>query len=291
MLGVSSSTRHSSLVVRHCLIACRWGRGYSCGMAPIWGRYGPFFLYGYSVVLGLGVMAALAVTAWRARRKDTLPNPLPLGEGTGAWLDGALTAAGGALVGGRAVYVWLNAAYFAENPTETAQVWLGGLNYHGALVGGLAALWLWARLSGRPFLRHAALFAPGLALLVAFGWAACAVEGCAFGRAAPPGLWAGDLPDDTGVFALRYRTQIGGVVGALAVFAVVWWAAARLRPAALVWTTLGGLAVVHIVVALGRGDPSRAVLGVRLDFLMELGLLAVASIAIGVDGLRKRSGQ
>ena len=66
---------HSSLVVRHCLIACRWGRGYSCGMAPIWGRYGPFFLYGYSVVLGLGVMAALAVTAWRARRKDTLPNP------------------------------------------------------------------------------------------------------------------------------------------------------------------------------------------------------------------------
>lgn len=260
-------------------------------MAPIWGRYGPFFLYGYSVVLGLGVMAALAVTAWRARRKDTLPNPLPLGEGTGAWLDGALTAAGGALVGGRAVYVWLNTAYFAENPTETAQVWLGGLNYHGALVGGLAALWLWARLSGRPFLRHAALFAPGLALLVAFGWAACAVEGCAFGRAAPPGLWAGDLPDDTGVFALRYRTQIGGVVGALAVFAVVWWAAARLRPAALVWTTLGGLAVVHIVVALGRGDPSRAVLGARLDFLMELGLLAVASIAIGVDGLRKRSGQ
>lgn len=257
-------------------------------MAPIWGRYGPFFLYGYSVVLGLGVMAALAVTAWRARRKDTLPNPLPLGEGTGAWLDGALTAAGGALVGGRAVYVWLNAAYFAENPTETAQVWLGGLNYHGALVGGLAALWLWARLSGRPFLRHAALFAPGLALLVAFGWAACAVEGCAFGRAAPPGLWAGDLPDDTGVFALRYRTQIGGVVGALAVFAVIWWAAARLRPAALVWTTLGGLAVVHIVVALGRGDASPVVLGARLDLLVELGLLAAAVIGVGVARLPNR---
>ena len=273
-------------------------------MAPIWGRYGPFFLYGYNVVLGLGVLAALAVTAWRARHKDPLPNPLPRGEGTedllpntlpegegtGAWLDGALAAAGGALVGGRGVYVWLNAAYFAENPTEAAQVWLGGLNYHGALLGGLAALWLWARLSGRPFLRHAALFAPGLALLVAFSWAACAAEGCAFGRAAPPGLWAGDLPDDTGVYALRYRTQIAGVLGALAVFAVVWRVEARLRPAALVWSTLGGLALVHIVVALGRGDPSPVVLGARLDFLMELGLSAAAVVAIGVGGLRKRGG-
>ena len=74
-------------------------------MAPIWGRYGPFFLYGYSVVLGLGILAALAVTAWRARRDSTLPNPLPEGEGSGGWLDGALATAAGALLGGRAVRI------------------------------------------------------------------------------------------------------------------------------------------------------------------------------------------
>ena len=263
-------------------------------MAPIWGRYGPFFLYGYSVVLGLGVLAALGVTAWRARREDPLPSPLPggegmdgplpnslpEGEGTRGWPDGALAAAGGALVGGRAVYVWLNMVYFAENPAEAWQVWAGGLNYHGALLGGLAAVWLWARLTRRPFLRYAALLAPGLALLVAFGWAACAVEGCAYGRAAPPGLWAGDLPDDTGVYALRYRTQIAGAVGALVVFALAWWAAARLRPAALFWGTLGGLALVQALVALGRGDPSPVVLGARLDLLLELGLLAAAATGL-----------
>ena len=245
-------------------------------MAPIWGRYGPFFLYGYSVVLGLGVLAALGVTAWRARREDPLPNPLPEGEGTRGWLDGGLAAAGGALVAGRAVYVWLNAAYFAENPAEAWQLWSGGLNYHGALLGGLAALWLWARLTRRPFLRYAALLVPGLALLVAFGWAACAVEGCAYGRAATPGPWAADLPDDSGVYALRYRTQIAGAVGALAVFGLAWGAAARLRPSALFWVTLGGLALVHAGVALGRGDPSPVVLGARLDLWVELGLLAAA---------------
>ena len=154
------------------------------------------------------------------------------------------------------------------------------MNYHGALLGGLAALWLWARLTRRPFWRTAALSAPGLALLVAFGWAACAVEGCAYGRAAAPGLWAGDLPDDSGVYALRYRTQFAGALGALAVFAAAWWAAARVRPAALFWGTLGGLALIHAVVALGRGDPSPVVLGARLDFWVELGLLAAAVVGL-----------
>ena len=52
-----------------------------------------------------------------------LPNPLPKGEGTRGWLDGALAAGCGALLGGRAVYVWLNATYFAENPAEAWQLW------------------------------------------------------------------------------------------------------------------------------------------------------------------------
>ena len=276
-------------------------------MAPIWGRYGPFFLYGYSVVLGLGVLAALGVTALLARRRGPLPpiplpvggvrvgsaadegvsgplpNPLPVGEGTSGWLDGALAAGGGALLGGRAVFVWLNAAYFAENPAEAGQLWLGGLNYHGALLGGLAALWLWARLSGRPFRRYAGLLAPGLALLVAFGWAACAVEGCAYGRAAAPGLWAGDLPDDAGVYALRYRTQLAGALGALLVFAGACWAAGRVRPATLFWATLSGLALVHGVVALGRGDPSPVVLGMGLVLWAEMGLLVMSIIGVSVS--------
>lgn len=209
--------------------------------------------------------------------------PLPRGEGTRGWLDGALLAGGGALLGGRAVFVWLNAAYFAENPAEAGQLWLGGLNYHGALLGGLAALWLWARLSGRPFGRYAGLLAPGLALLVAFGWAACAVEGCAYGRAAVPGLWAGDLPDDAGVYALRYRTQLAGAIGALLVFGGAWWAAGRLRPATLLWGTLGGLALVHGVVALGRGDPSPVVWGMRLVLWAETGLLVMSMIGVSVS--------
>jgi phosphatidylglycerol:prolipoprotein diacylglycerol transferase len=244
-------------------------------MMPIWGRYGPFYLYGYSVVLGLGVVLALGLTA-ASRRADDAPG----------WWDGALAAATGALVGGRAVFVWLNGAYFAENLGEAWQLWRGGLSYHGALLGGLLALWLWAllahraRATGRPWGRYAGLMAPGLALLTAFGWAACWAEGCAYGRAAPPGLWAADLPDDAGVFALRYPAQLLGAAGALGVAALTWVAAGRARPAALFWGALGGLSLVHALVGLLRGDPTPVVGGVRLDVWIDLALVGVSVVGL-----------
>jgi phosphatidylglycerol:prolipoprotein diacylglycerol transferase len=237
-------------------------------MTDILGRYGPYFLYTYTVVLGLGVALALGVTAALARR-----------EGPRDWLDGALVAAAGALLAGRAVFVLLNSPYFAENPAEAPRLWLGGLNYHGALLGGLVALWLWARLTGRPAARYLGLFAPGLALLTAFGWAACRFEGCAYGLPTLAGPLAADLPDNLGVFAVRYRTQAFGCAAALIVFAVAWWASGRARPALLFWGVLGGLSLVHAVVALGRGDPAPLVGGPRLDFLVDLALLAVSLLA------------
>jgi phosphatidylglycerol:prolipoprotein diacylglycerol transferase len=237
-------------------------------LSDILARYGPYFLYTYSVLMWLGVASSLAVAAALARRAD-VPD----------WLDGALAAAAGALLAGRVAFVRLNAEYFAENPFEAWQVWLGGLNYHGALLGGLAGLWLWSRLARRPFYRHAALLMPGLALLSAFGWAACRFEGCAYGLPAPPGWPAADLPDDLGVFAVRYRTQLFGALGSLAVFALALAAYRRARPALLFWGVLAGLSLVHAAVALLRGDPVPEVAGWRLDWLLDLGLMAMCLVA------------
>lgn len=237
-------------------------------MSPILTRYGPYFLYAYTVVLGLGVVAALGLTSVLARR-----------EGIRGRLDGAPAASAGALLGGRAVFVWLNQPYFAENPADAWQLWLGGLNYYGVLLGGLAGLWLWAKLTGRSFQRYAGLFAPGLALLAVAGWAACGVEGCAYGRAAAPGLLAANLPDALGVLAVRYRTQLGGAVASLVVFGAALWGFGRVRPGLLFWGTLGALSLGRAIIALWRGDVAPVVAGRRLDLLMDLGLLAVSLVA------------
>jgi phosphatidylglycerol:prolipoprotein diacylglycerol transferase len=238
-------------------------------MPKILSRYGPFFLYAYTVILGLGLVAALGLTARLARQREV-----------GDWLDGVLAVGTGALLAGRAVFVALNRPYFAENPAEVWQLWLGGLNYHGALLGGLAGLWLWARLTGRPFGHYAGLFAPGLALLAVAGWAACAADGCAYGRAAAPGLLAANLPDDLGVLAARYRTQLGGAVASLAVFGAALWGFGRAQPALLFWAVLGGLSLGRVIIAFGRGDAAPVVAGVRLDLLVDFGLLAAALVAL-----------
>ena len=238
-------------------------------MTDILARFGPYFLYTYTVILGGGVVLSLGITAVMTRR-----------SAAPGWLDGTLAAAAGALLAGRAVFVWLNAEYFAENPFEAWQIWLGGLNAHGALLGGLAALWLWARLARRPFYTYAGLLAPGLALLAAFGWAACRFEGCAYGLSAAPGLLSADLPDNLGVFAVRYRTQLFGAIGSLVVFTLALAASGRVRPALLFWGTLAGLSLVRVAVALGRGDHAPVVAGLRLDMLVDLMLLAVSLIAI-----------
>ena len=218
-------------------------------MHPILGRYGPFFLYGYSVALGLGVAASLGLMAYLAR-KDVETS----------WLDGALLALLAGVLGGRFGFVVGQWAYFQERPSEIMDIWQGGLSYHGALLAGLLTLWLWCWWRKRPFYTYALLLAPSLALLHVFGWLACWLEGCGYGREAvlDGTIWmqwlTADLPDDFGVFALRYQTQVLGILLSLLVFVVVWWANGRWSSPRLLGGTLLALTLIQILLHPMRGD-------------------------------------
>jgi phosphatidylglycerol:prolipoprotein diacylglycerol transferase len=235
-------------------------------MFPIFGRYGPFFLYGYSVVLGLGLVVSLGFTAWLAQDKS---RP--------GWLDGLLLSLLAGVAGGRFGYVLGQWEYFRERPAEIGDIWQGGLSYHGALLAGLLALALWCRWRKRPFYQDAALFAPALALLHVFAWLGCWLEGCAYGREVvlDGSLWlrwlATDLPDSFGVFGLRYRTQMGGMVLSLLLFLSVWWRYGRWPASSLFWLTLFALSTIHTLLHFGRSD----VTGINLILNVALALLSL----------------
>jgi phosphatidylglycerol:prolipoprotein diacylglycerol transferase len=246
---------------------------------PILGRYGPFFLYSYTAIMGLGLAAAVGLTHRLAPRR-------PAAAG---WLDALLAGLVGAVIGGRIGYVAAHWDYFRAEPDEIGLVWAGGLGYHGALAGGLLGLWLWSRWRGRSFVAIAGLVAPGLALAHAFGWLACWFEGCAYGREAALGLLAADLPDSYGVYAVRYQTQVIGLGLSLAAFAVVMWRWSRLAAGPAFALTLLLLSAGRAAVSLLRGDEALMIGAVRLETAIEGALaLGAMEVLLGAAAGRRR---
>jgi phosphatidylglycerol:prolipoprotein diacylglycerol transferase len=228
-------------------------------MYPILGRYGPFFLYSYTVVMALGLACGVGLTAWLERR-DGAHHP--------GWIDGLIVAIVAGLAGGRAGFVIANWTYFSEEPGEIGLVWQGGLSYHGALLAGMLGLLTWAVWRRRSFARVSGLFAPGLVLVSAFGWLACWFEGCAYGREAAFGPLVADLPDSYGVYALRYQTQLMGVIFCLLIFPLIYALRNRLRPGLLLGFTLVLLSAGRLVITLFRGD---GVMRLSADGVIRLG--------------------
>ena len=229
-------------------------------MYPILGRYGSFFLYSYTTVLGLGVVAGVALVWWQTGREKRpfSPNPLLLG----------LTLA---LLLGRASFVWAQWDYFQQRPDQIWQLWQGGFTYHGALLGGLMGAWLGRKTVPLP------LLALPLALLHAAGWAACLLEGCAYGHPTTLGLLAADLPDDFGVMALRYQTQLVGLLASLLLLGVLFWLYWRWgKNGRFFFLTLLLTSLIHLPLTLLRGDPVTQFGSLRLDTLLDAGVVLIA---------------
>ena len=235
-------------------------------MYPILARYGSIFIYSFTVILALGVLLATLLTARLERSRPAAK-----------WFDALLVVFTAALVGGRFAFVIGQWAYFQERPSEMWQIWQGGLSYHGALLAGLAALLLWTGAHGRSFYTYGALFSPGLALVIAFGWLACWFDGCAYGRETVIGPLSADLPDEFGVFALRYQTQLAGLLLSVAAFIAILWLFKRIGPAAAFWSALLLVSIAHLIPGLLRGDPVLMIGSIRLDSLID-GLLIAGSI-------------
>lgn len=245
-------------------------------MEPVVGRVGPFLIYGYTVALAGSIALGLALTQALTRR-------VPAFAGLTGWVDGVLAALVGGLLGGRAGFVAAAWAYFAERPSLIWQFGQGGLSYHGALLGSLMGLWLWALASKKHPLPFLNLLAPAFTLINIGGWYGCWLEGCAYGRETRyTGQWwhdwlAGDLPDTFGLFALRTQTHLlGSILGLLALLLTL-LAIRRGRTCATFWIALGSISTGHFLVSLLRGDPAPQFASLRLDTCLNA-LLAILSV-------------
>ena len=186
-------------------------------MYPTLFTIGKWSIPTYTVLLDLGLILGLVLTYFEGKRQ--------LKDGTAA-LDVGLWAVVGGIVGGRIGYVLANWATFGEDWVRAIRIWEGGLSFHGAFLGGLLVMVIFAQFHRRDetpisFWQLGDVLTPGLALAITFGWAACLMGGCAFG-ALGQGFGFMALPDLYGVEASRFATQVAGLAFALVLFVGFW---------------------------------------------------------------------
>lgn len=247
-------------------------------MYPILARYGSIFIYSYTVLLALGVLAGIGLTAWSNRESLSYE-----------WFDAVLIISIGAIVGGRLGFVMLHWEYYQERVPEIWRFWQGGLSYFPALLAGLSALLFWTAVKKQSFYKLAALLCPAFILVTAFGWGACWLEGCAYGRESVLGALTADLADEFGVYAVRFQSQMIGLLLTLLLLTVAVAIRRRMAPAALFWFTIGAISFINLLTGLVRGDSVPEISGIRLDLIVSGVLLVTSLIMLQFEAVRRRS--
>jgi phosphatidylglycerol---prolipoprotein diacylglyceryl transferase len=125
----------------------------------------------------------------------------------------------GVLVGGRIVeiafYEW---PFYAKNIDLVGAFWLGGMASHGLLAGGLAAVWIFSRRKGLPFLQVTDLLSIPAAFILGAGRIGNFIDGQILGSVtAVP--WAVKFPDAEG---FRHPVVLYDGIKNLLIIPILW---------------------------------------------------------------------
>ncbi len=242
---------------------------------------GPWTLQTYTLALALAIGASAAFGVLRAGRR------------AGALADVALGALAGGLALARLEHVLLNWNYFANNVHEAFQLNAGGLDWHGAAIGGLiagAVAARWRRVDMRDVLDAMTL---GLPLIALAAWYGCWAAHCAYGvevdtLAHFPSWAVAEMADIYGIAAPRYNTQLFGQwlsAALLVVAAILLWRG--WRRGGRFWLILGLFSAGMFVIGFFRGDYAVMVNRLRLDQWLDAIMGAISFQLSAISFWRK----
>ena len=138
-------------------------------MYPILFNLGPFKIYSYGLFMAMGFLTTIFLIEKKAKISNL-----------------CLLSFIFAILGARLMYVLVNISFYRERPLEILMLHHGGLMFHGGLIAGLAAAWVYLKKSKRPILSVMDIVALYLPLGQAIGRIGCFLNGCCFGREGHP---------------------------------------------------------------------------------------------------------
>ena len=141
-------------------------------MYPILFSIGAFTIYSFGTLIAIGYLLA-GMFLWRDTRRKGEDPALLFDLGMGMMLSG--------LLGGRALYIFLNLKEYLAQPLEIVKIHHGGLVFYGGFVGAFGFAIFFAKRKGRSVWGLLDEIIPYAVLIHAFGRIGCFLNGCCFG--------------------------------------------------------------------------------------------------------------
>ncbi|KKD39781.1 prolipoprotein diacylglyceryl transferase [Limnoraphis robusta] len=127
---------------------------------PIMIQLGPIAIRWYGFLIASAVLIGVTLSQYLAKRRQV--NPDLIGD-LAIWLViGAIPCA-------RLYYVAFEWENYADNPASMFAIWQGGIAIHGAMIGGIIAALIFAKIQKVSFWQLADLLAPAVILGQAIG--------------------------------------------------------------------------------------------------------------------------
>ena len=140
---------------------------------PILVKLGPLTVRWYGLLIATAVLIGVNLSQYLAKRRHIDPDLLG---------DLAIWLVVGAIPTARLYYVLFEWSEYAPHPERIIAIWQGGIAIHGAILGGIVAALIFARLKQVSFWQLADLIAPSLILGQAIGRWGNFFNSEAFGR-------------------------------------------------------------------------------------------------------------
>jgi phosphatidylglycerol:prolipoprotein diacylglycerol transferase len=127
---------------------------------PIFTKIGPIIIRWYGLLIASAVLIGVTISQYLAKRRHVNPEFI---SDLSIWLViGAIPAA-------RLYYVLFQWSEYSQHPDRIIAIWQGGIAIHGAIIGGVIAALIFAKLKKISFWQLADLVAPSLILGQAIG--------------------------------------------------------------------------------------------------------------------------
>jgi len=132
---------------------------------------GPFTVYGYGLMIALGILAAYWVGEYRAKKYGLEPDHV---------FYFVIWCVIGGFSGSKLLYYITDIKNIWKNPALLFDIADGWVVY-GGIIGGILAAMLYARIKGLCFPAYFDLLIPSVALAQGFGRIGCFLAGCCYG--------------------------------------------------------------------------------------------------------------